>query len=83
MLVTPIIPEAEILSGESIQSKEDMECVAKLIGDTHGCAVLLKGGHSINDANDLLYANGSYKWFAVSVSTIPTHTARAVRFRLQ
>ena len=62
-LVTPNIPEAEILSGESIQSKEDMECVAKLIGDTHGCAVLLKGGHSVNDANDLLYANGSYKWF--------------------
>ena len=64
MLVTPNIPEAEILSGESIQSKEDMECVAKLIGDTHGCAVLLKGGHSVNDANDLLYANGSYKWFS-------------------
>ena len=64
MLVTPNIPEAEILSGESIQSKEDMECVAKLIGDTHGCAVLLKGGHSINDANDLLYANGIYKWFS-------------------
>ena len=64
MLVTPNIPEAEILSGESIQSKEDMERVAKLIGDTHGCAVLLKGGHSINDANDLLYASGSYKWFS-------------------
>ena len=64
MLVTPNIPEAEILSGESIQSKEDMERVAKLIGDTRGCAVLLKGGHSINDANDLLYANGIYKWFS-------------------
>ena len=64
MLVTPNIPEAEILSGESIQSKEDMERVAKHIGDTHGCAVLLKGGHSVNDANDLLYANGSYKWFS-------------------
>ena len=62
-LVTPNIPEAEILSGESIQSKEDMERVAKLIGDTHGCAVLLKGGHSINDANDLLYVDGEYKWF--------------------
>jgi hydroxymethylpyrimidine kinase/phosphomethylpyrimidine kinase len=62
-LVTPNIPEAEVLSGESIQSKEDMERVAKLIGYNHGCAVLLKGGHSINDANDLLYANGEYKWF--------------------
>ncbi len=63
-IVTPNIPEAEILSGESIQAKEDMERVAKVIGDTYGCAVLLKGGHSINDANDLLYANGNYKWFS-------------------
>ena len=62
-LVTPNIPEAEILSGESIQSKEDMECVAKIISDTYGCAVLLKGGHSVSDANDLLYVNGVYKWF--------------------
>ena len=62
-LVTPNIPEAEVLSGESIQGKEDMERVAKLIGDAHGCAVLLKGGHSVSDANDLLYANSNYKWF--------------------
>ena len=63
-LVTPNILEAEILSGEHIQEKEDMERVARLIGDTHGCAVLLKGGHSINDANDLLYVGGNYKWFS-------------------
>ena len=62
-LVTPNIPEAEVLSGERIQSKEDMERVAKQIGDTYGCAVLLKGGHSVSDANDLLYTNSSYKWF--------------------
>ena len=36
---------------------------AKKIGDTYGCAVLLKGGHNIHDANDLLYANGNFKWF--------------------
>ena len=63
-LVTPNIPEAEVLSGESIRSKADMERVAKMIGDTYGCAVLLKGGHSVSDANDLLYANGNYKWFS-------------------
>ncbi len=62
-LVTPNIPEAEVLSGMSVQTKEDMECVAKVIGDTYRCAVLLKGGHSTNDANDLLYANGECKWF--------------------
>ena len=62
-LVTPNIPEAEVLSGRTLETVEDMERVAKLIGDTYGCAVLLKGGHSTSVANDLLYANGSYKWF--------------------
>lgn len=63
ILVTPNIPEAEILSDLKIHSKEDMLNAAKCIGDTYGCAVLLKGGHSINDANDLLYANGELIWF--------------------
>ena len=62
-LVTPNIPEAQVLSGKAIESKEDMLSAAKFIGDTYGCAVLLKGGHSINDANDLLYENGEIKWF--------------------
>jgi len=62
-LVTPNIPEAEVLSGQRIQSKEDMEDAAKHLGDTYGCAVLLKGGHSLRDANDLLYAGGGYKWY--------------------
>ena len=62
-LVTPNIPEAEALSEMTVKTQEDMMRVAKAIGDTYGSAVLLKGGHSINDANDLLYANGTYKWF--------------------
>ena len=62
-LVTPNIPEAEILAGISIKNVEDMKRAAKSIGDAHGCAVLVKGGHSLNDANDLLYQNGTYRWF--------------------
>ena len=62
-LVTPNIPEAQVLSGLSIETKEDMVTAAKQIGDNYHCAVLLKGGHSINDANDLLYANGELQWF--------------------
>ncbi len=62
-LVTPNIPEAEVLSGMHIENKEDMLSAAKAIGDTYGCAVLLKGGHSVNDANDLLYTNGESRWF--------------------
>ena len=62
-LVTPNIPEARVLSGLTIQTTEDMIAAAKQIGDQYQCAVLLKGGHSINDANDLLYANGELHWF--------------------
>lgn len=62
-VVTPNIPEARVLSGLTIKSRADMELAAKKIGDSHGCAVLLKGGHSISDANDLLYANGEMVWF--------------------
>ncbi len=62
-LVTPNIPEAETLSGLSILQEEDMIKAAKYIGERYGCAVLLKGGHRISDANDLLYAGGEYKWF--------------------
>ncbi len=62
-LVTPNIPEAQVLSGLSIENKDNMQKAAKTIGDSYGCAVLLKGGHNINDANDLLYINGEYQWF--------------------
>ncbi len=62
-LVTPNIPEAEMLSGMKIKAVEDMIKAAQLIGESCGCGVLLKGGHSVNDANDLLYADGAVKWF--------------------
>ena len=62
-VVTPNVPEAEILAGMEIRTKEDMETAARKIGDSFGCAVLLKGGHSVNDANDLLYARGDCRWF--------------------
>ncbi len=62
-LVTPNIPEAEILSDMKICDKEDMIKAAKCISVSCGCSVLLKGGHSINDANDLLYENGNVIWF--------------------
>ena len=62
-LATPNVLEAEVLSGMSIKGPEDMERAARAIGEAHGCAVLCKGGHSVNDANDLLYAGGSLRWF--------------------
>ncbi|MCR5639159.1 MAG: bifunctional hydroxymethylpyrimidine kinase/phosphomethylpyrimidine kinase [Lachnospiraceae bacterium] len=62
-VVTPNIPEAEILSEITIKTEDDMVTAAKKIGDNYNCAVLLKGGHNINDANDLLYSNGEATWF--------------------
>lgn len=62
-LVTPNIPEARVLSGLPIETGADMIAAAKHIGDSFQCAVLLKGGHSLNDANDLLYLDGKLRWF--------------------
>lgn len=60
-LVTPNIPEAEILSGIKILSEKDMESAAKKIFEQYGSTVLLKGGHSVNDANDFLFLGESGK----------------------
>ena len=47
-VVTPNIPEAEILSGMKITDAAGMEAAAKLISEKYHCAVLCKGGHQIN-----------------------------------
>ena len=62
-VITPNIPEAEIIINKKINNKEDMIKIAKLIGDKYNCSVLLKGGHNINDADDLLYSNSEFFWF--------------------
>lgn len=62
-VITPNIPEAEVLSGMEIKNEDDMVAAAKTIHETFGCSVLCKGGHQINDANDLLYRDGGYVWF--------------------
>ena len=62
-LLTPNIPEAQVLSGVTIATAEDMEHAAQAISETYGCAVLCKGGHQIHDADDLLWRNGQGKWF--------------------
>lgn len=62
-VITPNIPEAEVLSGRKVVTSEDMEEVAKEIYGLYGCGVLCKGGHNINDANDLLYDGRELIWF--------------------
>lgn len=62
-VITPNIPEAEALSGRSIATETDMEEAARAIYGAYGCAVLCKGGHAVNDANDLLCRGGACTWF--------------------
>lgn len=62
-VITPNLPEAEVLSGRTIVTEQEMEDAAAWIGQTCRTAVLLKGGHQRNDANDLLYRDGSLRWF--------------------
>ncbi len=63
-VITPNIPEAEVLAGREIRTAADMESAAGAIGGKFGCAVLCKGGHALNDANDYLWRDGRGKWFA-------------------
>ena len=61
-VLTPNIPEAEVLSGCVIKNKQDMETAAEKLSALGAKAVLLKGGHSICDADDLLYMEGQKIW---------------------
>ncbi len=63
-LITPNIPEAEVLSGINIKNEDDMIKAAERISKDFNGAILIKGGHLVNDATDLLYQNGKFEWFS-------------------
>ncbi|OUP82106.1 bifunctional hydroxymethylpyrimidine kinase/phosphomethylpyrimidine kinase [Lachnoclostridium sp. An169] len=62
-ILTPNIPEAEVLAGMQIRSEKEMLAAAEKIGTSYGCGVLVKGGHRVSDANDLFWKNGVHRWF--------------------
>lgn len=62
-VITPNIPEAEVLADMRIDTPEEMEIAAVNIYRLYGCGVLLKGGHQKNDANDLLVTEEGSRWF--------------------
>ena len=61
-VITPNIPETEALTGTKIDSKEKMEQAAQALYNKYETAVLCKGGHSIEDANDYLYGADGGNW---------------------
>lgn len=63
-VITPNIPEAEVLADIHIKTEEDMEKAGHIICEKYGCSVLVKGGHCFNDANDVLIQKGKpIVWF--------------------
>lgn len=73
-VVTPNIPEAEALSGLSIHSRAGMLRAAQALHARFGTAVLVKGGHLPDCADDLLYENGAETWFcAERINNPNTH----------
>lgn len=62
LLVTPNIPEAEVLCDVKIRSKDDMEKAAAAIFQKLNCAVLIKGGHLTESSDDLLYTKEKMIW---------------------
>lgn len=62
-LVTPNIPEAEVLANRKIKNEKDMEEAARSIYELYGCRVLCKGGHNFSEANDVLCDERGLHWF--------------------
>lgn len=73
-IVTPNIPEAEVLTGKKIKTLADMEKAAEQIADFGPQAVLVKGGHRIEDATDILFdGKKMYHFPGIHVNSMSTH----------
>ena len=63
-VVTPNLPEAQVLFGADIATPADQEAAARAIAAQIGVAALVKGGHGVHDANDVLaQPDGTLTWF--------------------
>ena len=74
-VLTPNLPEAAALAGvEAIHSKQEMIQAAQLIAKRTKAAILVKGGHLADCADDLLYVNGETFWYETRhIETKNTH----------
>jgi hydroxymethylpyrimidine/phosphomethylpyrimidine kinase len=62
--ITPNIPEAQILTGDKLLSKKDMERAALILNKRYKVDVIITGGHLENECSDLLFSNGVLTWFS-------------------
>ena len=73
-LITPNLPEAEALTGRTLSNPAEREAAAAALEAAYGCAVLIKGGHAAQAADDVLCADGTYTWFrAARIDNPNTH----------
>ena len=74
-VVTPNIPEAEVLAGRSIQTRDDRVAAARAIMELGAQAVVIKGGHSRDDpiVDLLVDREGVHEYRATRIVTTSTH----------
>lgn len=74
LVVTPNIPEAELITGVKIAGLRDMKKAARLIHGLGAAHVVIKGGHLAGDAVDILYDGRHFREFrSPRLETIHTH----------
>lgn len=62
-VVTPNLPEAEVLVGRAIETDEDIRLAAREIASMGARNVVIKGGHRARDPVDVLYDGQQYWLF--------------------
>ena len=73
-LVTPNVPEAELLAGMRIRSLDDVRRAAEKIHARGARAVLVKGGHLEGEPTDVFYDGAAFREFpAPRIATVHTH----------
>ena len=72
-VVTPNLPEAEVLLGQKIESFEDMQRAARSLAHFGSRSVLIKGGHrEESKSTDLLYLTEEDRFVRLEADRIPT-----------
>lgn len=61
-LLTPNVPEAELLTGIQVDTREDMEKAGKKLLAMGAAAALVKGGHCAGHSDDLLVTRDGLQW---------------------
>ena len=70
-VITPNLPEAEVLLGRKITTSQEMEQAAKDLFAKYHCSVLVKGGHCESKASDILYTDEKLYEFSGEVMDNP------------